>query len=175
MASYLTRGRGRRFPKAAGCPAGLRIDAREQGGRREKGDPSGERKSRLSSGPDNGRSHTAQRRPSLRLEMRAASRFITIAQIHLGAFAARTRRLRRPRGRLYPRCHRAARAFLIGGARLKWNDRTTVHGIRAAFKTWATERTNYPREVVELCLSHVKAMLLSAPISAATFSISAAA
>jgi len=26
----------------------------------------------------------------------------------------------------------------------------------AAFKTWATERTNYPREVVELCLSHVQ-------------------
>ena len=26
----------------------------------------------------------------------------------------------------------------------------------AAFKTWATERTNYPREVVELCLSHLQ-------------------
>jgi integrase len=41
-------------------------------------------------------------------------------------------------------------------ARIEWNDRTTTHGIRAAFKTWATERTNYPREVVELCLSHVQ-------------------
>jgi len=40
--------------------------------------------------------------------------------------------------------------------RLNWKQRTTVHGIRAAFKTWATERTNYPREVVELCLSHVQ-------------------
>lgn len=40
--------------------------------------------------------------------------------------------------------------------RLKWSDRTTTHGIRAAFKTWATERTNYAREVVELCLSHVQ-------------------
>ena len=40
--------------------------------------------------------------------------------------------------------------------RLQWTDRTTVHGIRAAFKTWATERTNYAREVVELCLSHVQ-------------------
>ena len=41
-------------------------------------------------------------------------------------------------------------------ARIGWGDRTTTHGIRAAFKTWATERTNYPREVVELCLSHVQ-------------------
>ena len=40
--------------------------------------------------------------------------------------------------------------------RLRWKDRTTPHGIRAAFKTWATERTNYAREVVELCLSHVQ-------------------
>jgi hypothetical protein len=32
-----------------------------------------------------------------------------------------------------------------------------THGIRAAFKTWATERTNYPREVIEFCLSHVQA------------------
>jgi integrase len=40
--------------------------------------------------------------------------------------------------------------------RLNWKQRTTVHGIRAAFKTWATERTNYPRDVVELCLSHVQ-------------------
>ncbi len=40
--------------------------------------------------------------------------------------------------------------------RTGWLDRTTTHGIRAAFKTWATERTNYPREVVELCLSHAQ-------------------
>jgi integrase len=40
--------------------------------------------------------------------------------------------------------------------RLKWSDRTTTHGIRSAFKTWATERTNYARQVVELCLSHVQ-------------------
>jgi integrase len=41
-------------------------------------------------------------------------------------------------------------------SRMGWDDRTTTHGIRAAFKTWATERTNYAREVVELCLSHVQ-------------------
>lgn len=40
--------------------------------------------------------------------------------------------------------------------RMDWKDRTTIHGVRSAFKTWATERTNYPREVVELCLSHVQ-------------------
>ena len=40
--------------------------------------------------------------------------------------------------------------------RMGRRDRTTTHGIRAAFKTWSTERTNYAREVVELCLSHVQ-------------------
>jgi len=40
--------------------------------------------------------------------------------------------------------------------RIGWKGATTTHGVRAAFKTWATERTNYAREVVELCLSHVQ-------------------
>ena len=40
--------------------------------------------------------------------------------------------------------------------RLDWSDRTTVHGVRAAFETWATERTRIAREVVELCLWHVQ-------------------
>jgi integrase len=30
----------------------------------------------------------------------------------------------------------------------------TVHGFRASFKTWATEQTQYPREIIELCLAH---------------------
>lgn len=30
----------------------------------------------------------------------------------------------------------------------------TVHGFRATFKTWASERTGYAREVVEAALSH---------------------
>jgi integrase len=30
----------------------------------------------------------------------------------------------------------------------------TVHGMRASFRTWAAERTNFPHEVAELCLSH---------------------
>jgi integrase len=32
--------------------------------------------------------------------------------------------------------------------------RMTAHGARAAFKTWATEATNFPRELSELCLGH---------------------
>ena len=31
----------------------------------------------------------------------------------------------------------------------------TAHGFRATFKTWATERTGFPREVVEAALAHV--------------------
>src|SRR5262249_47379810 len=31
----------------------------------------------------------------------------------------------------------------------------TVHGFRATFKTWATERSNFPRELVEAALAHV--------------------
>jgi integrase len=31
----------------------------------------------------------------------------------------------------------------------------TTHGFRATFKTWASERTNFPREVVEAALAHV--------------------
>jgi integrase len=30
----------------------------------------------------------------------------------------------------------------------------TVHGFRASFKTWGTEKTDYPRELIELCLAH---------------------
>ena len=29
------------------------------------------------------------------------------------------------------------------------------HGVRASFRQWAAERTNYPREVYELALAHV--------------------
>lgn len=28
------------------------------------------------------------------------------------------------------------------------------HGFRSTFKDWATERTNHPREVVEMALAH---------------------
>jgi integrase len=32
----------------------------------------------------------------------------------------------------------------------------TVHGFRATFKTWATERSNFPRELIEIALAHVR-------------------
>lgn len=31
----------------------------------------------------------------------------------------------------------------------------TVHGFRSTFKDWATERTNFPRDIVEAALAHV--------------------
>ena len=31
----------------------------------------------------------------------------------------------------------------------------TAHGFRSTFRTWAAERTNLPREVVEAALAHV--------------------
>jgi integrase len=31
----------------------------------------------------------------------------------------------------------------------------TVHGLRATFRTWAAERTTFPREVAEAALAHV--------------------
>jgi len=39
--------------------------------------------------------------------------------------------------------------------RMGWNEETTVHGMRAVLKTWASERTNFPREVVEAALAHI--------------------
>ena len=49
-----------------------------------------------------------------------------------------------------------------------------VHGFRATFKTWAGETTNFPREVIEMCLAHQVAMRWSRPTNAATCSPSAA-
>ena len=31
----------------------------------------------------------------------------------------------------------------------------TAHGFRATFKTWASERTSFPRELIEAALAHV--------------------
>jgi integrase len=48
---------------------------------------------------------------------------------------------------------------LSNGSMLRVLDRMghgnlTVHGFRATFKTWASERTNFPQEVVEAALAH---------------------
>ena len=44
--------------------------------------------------------------------------------------------------------------FLMSLRRMKLGH-LTAHGFRATFKTWATERTNFPREVIEAALAHV--------------------
>ena len=30
----------------------------------------------------------------------------------------------------------------------------TMHGFRASFRTWATEKTEYPHEMIEMALAH---------------------
>ncbi len=34
------------------------------------------------------------------------------------------------------------------------DDGSTVHGFRSSFRDWATDKTDFPREVVEACLAH---------------------
>lgn len=34
------------------------------------------------------------------------------------------------------------------------HEKTTIHGLRAAWRVWASETTNAPRDVMELCLAH---------------------
>jgi integrase len=44
-------------------------------------------------------------------------------------------------------------AFLMLLRRMKRDD-LTAHGFRSTFRTWAAERTNFPREVIEAALAH---------------------
>jgi integrase len=44
---------------------------------------------------------------------------------------------------------------LLAVLRRMKHDNLTTHGFRATFKTWAAERTNFAREVVEAALAHV--------------------
>jgi integrase len=53
-----------------------------------------------------------------------------------------------------PRKAQSNMVFLMLLRRMKLGD-LTAHGFRATFKTWAAERTNFPREVVEAALAHV--------------------
>lgn len=45
-------------------------------------------------------------------------------------------------------------ALLAVLKRMGWNDRTTVHGFRAVFKSWAVERADAPDFVSEMALAH---------------------
>jgi len=39
--------------------------------------------------------------------------------------------------------------------RRMWHGDLTAHGMRASFKTWASEETHFPRDVIERSLAHV--------------------
>ena len=67
--------------------------------------------------------------------------------------------LRRPSGLVFPSPSRPGRPLsdmtltkVLRGCGLA--DRTTVHGLRATFRTWASERTSVPHAVAELALAH---------------------
>lgn len=52
------------------------------------------------------------------------------------------------------RPHRShARRAAVGRHALR-DDDATVHGLRASFRTWAAEATDYPREIAEAALGH---------------------
>jgi integrase len=36
----------------------------------------------------------------------------------------------------------------------RMNSDVTVHGFRSTFRDWASERTNFPNEVIEMALAH---------------------
>ena len=66
----------------------------------------------------------------------------------------------KPGGLVFPSPDRPGKS-LSNGAMLALLDRMgsayadlTVHGFRATFKTWASERTNFARDVVEAALAH---------------------
>ena len=56
-------------------------------------------------------------------------------------------------------------AWTLIAALERMQDGVTVHGFRSSFRTWAAERTNYPREICEVALAHTVATKRSAPIS----------
>ena len=67
--------------------------------------------------------------------------------------------LRRPSGLLFPSPSRPGKPLsdmtltkVLRGCGLA--DRTTVHGLRSTFRTWASERTSVPHAVAELALAH---------------------
>jgi integrase len=47
-----------------------------------------------------------------------------------------------------------ARTALFDQLRRMGRGDTTTHGFRSTFRSWAAERTNFPREVAEMALSH---------------------
>ena len=35
-----------------------------------------------------------------------------------------------------------------------WHERTTLHGLRAAYRSWGQDATNFDYEALERCLAH---------------------
>ena len=61
----------------------------------------------------------------------------------------------RRHGLIFPTASgRAVRGHALWKRVRELTDATTVHGLRATFKTWASEQTNFAREIVELALAH---------------------
>ncbi len=67
--------------------------------------------------------------------------------------------LRRPSGLLFPSPSRPGKSLsdmtltkVLRGCGLA--ERTTVHGLRSTFRTWASERTSVPHAVMEMALAH---------------------
>jgi len=63
------------------------------------------------------------------------------------------------RGRLRRMGLGSARLFTLSDIRKKAlrtlrDDDTTVHGLRASFRTWCAEATDFPREIAEAALGH---------------------
>jgi integrase len=56
-----------------------------------------------------------------------------------------------PGGRTGGKAHNMVMSTLLG--RMGYN--VMAHGFRASFRTWASERTNFPREIIEAALAHV--------------------
>jgi integrase len=53
--------------------------------------------------------------------------------------------------------------------RMRMNDATTSHGLRATFSTWAYETGASRTEVIEACLAHREANFVKAAYNRATF------
>ena len=59
---------------------------------------------------------------------------------------------------VFPGPHRGkplSNMALLMTLRRMGRDDVTTHGFRSSFRTWAAERTDFPREVVEAALAHV--------------------
>lgn len=55
----------------------------------------------------------------------------------------------------YPRRPMTSAALVKNMWEIGLAEQTTVHGFRTSFRTWASERTDIPREICEMALVHM--------------------